>query len=636
MSKVNILVVEDEGIVAKDIQNSVERLGYAVPAIALSGEDAINKAMKIRPDLVLMDIMLRGKIDGIEAVNKIREHLDIPVVYLTAYADKHTLERAKITEPFSYILKPFDERELYTAIEIAIYRHKVEKELKETKNWLATVLKSIGDAVIATDKNGLVTFMNPVAENLTGWGEGDALGKNLTEIFNIISEKTRKPVKNPVDRVLREGTVVGLANHTVLIARDGTEIPIDDCAAPVRDDRGKVTGVVLVFRDITIRKRMEEELLKSQKLESVGILAGGIAHDFNNILMAILGNISMAKMFAKPGDKIFERLSEAEKASLRARDLTQQLLTFSRGGEPVRKHISISELIQDSATFALTGSDVRCEFSLPGDLWPVEVDDGQISQVINNLVINADQAMPEGGIIKVRAENIIVDKDHSLPLKEGRYVKISIEDQGIGIPKEHLSKIFDPYFTTKQKGSGLGLATTYSILKKHGGYITVESELRVGSIFHIYLPASRERAAPKKEVEEEIFIPGRGRVLVMDDEDMVREVAGEMLTQLGYEVELAKDGAEAIKLYKQAIEAKEPYDAVILDLTVPGGMGGKEAIKRLLEIDPKVKAIVSSGYSNDPIMAEFKRYGFMGVVAKPYRIKDLSEVLAGIKMKNEK
>nr|HID60014.1 response regulator [Desulfobacterales bacterium] len=634
MPKANILVVEDEGIVAKDIQVSLEGLGYAVPAIALSGKEAVSKARELQPDLVLMDIMLRGGMNGIEAADSIREDLDIPVVYLTAYADAHILERAKVTEPFSYIVKPFDERELYSAIEIALYRHKLEKELKETKNWLATILRSIGDAVIATDRNGSVTFMNPVAESLTGWKEEEALNKELTEVFNIISEKTRKPVKNPVYRVLREGTVVGLANHTVLIARNGTEIPIDDCAAPVRDGRGGITGVVLVFRDITVRKRMEEELLKSQKLESVGILAGGIAHDFNNILMAILGNISMAKVFAKPGDKVFERLSEAEKASLRARDLTQQLLTFSRGGRPVKKQVSISELIQDSVSFALAGSDVGCEFSLPDNLWPVEVDDGQISQVINNLVINADQAMPEGGIIKVRGENITVDKDHPLPVKEGRYVKVSIEDQGIGIPKEHLSKVFDPYFTTKQKGSGLGLATSYSILKNHGGYISVESELNVGTIFHIYLPALREGLIPEKEVEEEVPIAGRGRVLVMDDEDIVREVAGDMLTQLGYEVESAKDGVEAIELYKKAMEAGKSYDVVILDLTVPGGMGGKEAIQRLLEIDPEVKGVVSSGYSNDPIMAEFRRYGFTGVVAKPYRIKDLSEVLARIVGRN--
>ncbi len=380
--------------------------------------------------------------------------------------------------------------------------------------------------------------------------------------------------------------------------------------------------VIVALEDITEHKRMQEELLKVEKLESVGVLAGGIAHDFNNILTGIMGNIGLAKMYAKPEGRVYQRLAEAERASMRAKDLTQQLLTFAKGGAPVRQAASIAGLIIDSAGFVVRGTNVRCDFSIPDDLWPVDLDEGQMSQVINNLVINAVQAMPEGGMIRVRAENVTVDEEQMPALKAGRYVQVTVEDQGIGISEEHLPKIFDPYFTTKQKGSGLGLAICYTIVKNHDGTITVDSELGEGATFHVYLPASRKEI-PGRRVVEEVVLVGEGRILVMDDEQVVREVAAEMLRHLGYEAETARDGAEAIAKYKKAQEAGRPYDAVIMDLTVPGGLGGKEAIRQLHEIDPEAKAIVSSGYANDAVMANFRQYGFDGVVSKPYSIQEL-------------
>ncbi|HUV50434.1 MAG TPA: response regulator [Anaerolineae bacterium] len=632
MTNAQILIVEDEGIIANDIQNTLEGLGYAVIAIASSGKEAIKKAVEMLPDLVLMDIVLEGLMDGVEAAERIMDRLDIPVVYLTAYADDKTLQRAKITEPYGYILKPFSERELYTTIEMALYKHKMKKKLRESEQWLFTTLKSIGDAVIATDSEGLITFMNPVAEILTGWKQEDATGKPLGKVFNIINETTGKLAENPVTKVLKEGIVVGLANHTVLIAKNGAKRPIDDSGAPIRDKKENIIGVVLVFRDITEKRKMEEELLKADILESLGILAGGIAHDFNNILTAIMGNIMLAKIYTQPGDKIFERLKEAENASFRARDLTQQLVTFSKGGAPIKKTAFILKMLKDTTLFALSGSNVRSEFFITGDLWPVDVDEGQVSQVINNLIINASHAMPKGGIIKVRAENIVLDAKRGLPLKEGKYIKISVEDQGVGISKEHLKQIFDPYFTTKQKGSGLGLATAYSVIKKHDGYIQVKSKLEVGTTFNIYLPASSEEILIEKEIREKI-LTGKGKVLIMDDEEIVRNVAGEMIKVLGYEAEFAKDGAEAIELYKKAKESAQPFEAIIMDLTIPGGMGGKETIQKLIKIDPEAKAIVSSGYSNDPVMTEYRKHGFCGVVAKPYKIKELGEVLYEVIMR---
>ncbi|MDQ3969483.1 MAG: ATP-binding protein, partial [Thermoproteota archaeon] len=385
--------------------------------------------------------------------------------------------------------------------------------------------------------------------------------------------------------------------------------------------------VIIASRDTTEHRRMEEERLRAQKLESLGILAGGIAHDFNNMLTAILGNVSLAKIRMNSENKAYTRLTEAERACLRASDLTQQLLTFSKSGAPVKRIALIEDLIRESATFAIRGSKARCEYSIAEGLWLVEIDEGQISQVINNLVINADQAMPEGGEVRIVAENISLNTEDGVLLKEGKYVRITVQDQGIGIPQENLTKIFDPYFTTKHTGSGLGLAVVYSIIKNHGGYIGVESEVGKGTKFYIYLPAYDKAEIDKGNLVEERLIHGRGRILIMDDEQIIREVAGEMLSQIGYEVEFARDGMEAVELYKRAKECNRAFDAVIMDLTIPGGMGGREAVKKLRDIDPGIKAIVSSGYSNDPVMAEYGKYGFGGVVAKPYKIKELSEVL---------
>ncbi|MBW2605215.1 MAG: PAS domain S-box protein [Deltaproteobacteria bacterium] len=508
-------------------------------------------------------------------------------------------------------------------------RKQAEETLATEKERLAVTLRSIGDGVITTDVKGKILLINKEAEMLTGWTQAEAIGSPLLEVFHIINEKTHDNCENPVEKVIKTKERAGLDSQTVLIARDGTERIIADSGAPIFDRKSKIIGVVLVFRDISEKRKMEEERLKIQKLESIGLLAGGIAHDFNNILTAFMGNISLSKLYVKPEGKIFERLEEMEKATLRAMDLTGQLLTFSKGGAPVKKTLSISELIKDCAIFALRGSNVQCEFSFSDDLWPSEIDEGQISQVINNMIINADQAMPEGGKIQVCAENMVVDAKRSLPLQPGRYIKMSIQDQGSGIAKERLPRIFDPYFTTKQKGSGLGLATAYSIIDKHDGYIVAESELGVGSTFYIYFPASEKKVSVVKETRIKAFV-GKGRILVMDDEALIRDIAGQLLSRIGYDVEFAKDGAEAVKRYQKVMESGKSFDAVIMDLTIPGGMGGKEAVQRLLEIDPEVNAIVSSGYSNDPVMSDFRKFGFKGVVPKPYTIEELGKALQEI------
>ena len=403
----------------------------------------------------------------------------------------------------------------------------------------------------------------------------------------------------------------------------------------LHDSSGKQCGAVSAVEDITERKKMEEELVKMQKLKSVGILAGGIAHDFNNSLQGILSMIALAETCANPDDEIYTRLEEAKKVVLQSKNLTQQLLTFSRGGDPVKNTISIPEVISDSADLALSRSNVTCELDLPDDLWSVEADKGQISQVIGNLTKNADQAMPGGGTIRIEAENINVNKEITLPLTAGEYVKITIADDGNGISQEHLPKIFDPYFTTGGDDRGLGLSIVYSIVNKHDGFVTAESKVGIGTTFYIYLPASHKEITARtvlKSTKGKAPIKGKGRVLLMDDDDVIRRIVAELLKNLKYEVETAEDGAVAIGLYKESIESDKLFDAVIMDLTIPNGMGGKETIEKLLEIDPDVKAIVSSGFSDDPVMSDFRKYGFNDALVKPFQISDLNEKLQSMIM----
>jgi CheY-like chemotaxis protein len=364
-------------------------------------------------------------------------------------------------------------------------------------------------------------------------------------------------------------------------------------------------------------------------MDAIGTLAGGIAHDFNNLLTSILGNITLTQHILKLPPLGETYLTRAEHATWRAKDLTQQLLAFAKGGDPIKHLISLKDIIIESSSFALSGSSVLCEPHLPTNLWPIEADPGQVSQVIHNIGINAVQAMPTGGTLAIEADNMWINKYPGvspIPLPPGPYVHLTLSDEGIGIAKEQLDKIFEPYFSTKPEGQGLGLATTYAIMQKHGGHISVESQLDVGTKFSLYFPACASGAKPLK-LEALPLHHGSGKILVMDDEESIRLLAKEMLSHCGYQSVFAKDGYETISLYQQAMDTNTPFSAVILDLTVPGSLGGKETILRLREIDPDVIAFVSSGYSNDPIMANYKTYGFHGVITKPYSLIGLSTIL---------
>lgn len=496
-------------------------------------------------------------------------------------------------------------------------RKRTETKLREAQERLHAVVNNAPITLFAFDQAGTVTF---------------AAGQRL---FPAAEDSVSAMIDRPIRDIFRDAAWMladierassGSAFTNVgELAGRWTEVHW----TPLRDDGGAIVGAIGVASDVTEKKRTEQEIIKVSKLESLGILAGGIAHDFNNILTAIVGNLALAKMYLKPDDKALTRVVESEKAALRAQTLTYQLLTFSKGGQPIKRTIALGEFLHESAEFPLQGSNVRCDVSVPEDLWLIEADEEQINQVIVNLVLNAQQAMPAGGGVRIVAKNVTVAEGDGLPVPPGDFVRITVRDQGVGIRRDDIEKIFDPFFTTKPKGSGLGLTSAYWIIKRHGGHMVAESTMGSGSTIVFYLPRS-SADRPAGLAPDTVTVRGKGRILFMDDEAPIRDFTSELLAQLGYEVVVCADGHEAIERFEKARLEGRPFDAVILDLTVRTGMGGQEAIAHLRRLDPQVKAIVSSGYSTDPVMADFSSYGFAARAAKPYRAKDFSAVLAEV------
>ncbi len=483
------------------------------------------------------------------------------------------------------------------------------------------MVKPPPEAVIIVDgQTGIILGANPRVTSVLGFPADALPGQPYSVLFPPSrAKKYRHLFQEP--RMRQDMAFQNLP----LKHEQGHEVSVAGCLRYINLEDRPI--VMCVFQDVAGRHQRENEVRRESKIESLKTLASNIAHDFNNMLTAILGNITMATLHVDSRTFVLDRLVKAEKACLRAQALTNQLLRFVEGGVRIKKTVSIRELLRDSEVFSRKKGQVRRVSHLPRDLWKVEVDKEQFIQVIDNLVANADQAMPQGGTLEVQAENIAVAADSSLPLRAGNYVKVTFRDQGVGIRPEHLDKIFEPFFTgTKKQGRGLGLATAYAIIKQHGGHITVESSYGGGSTFFLYLPAAAQKSEAMETDKVSLYF-GQGKILLMDDEEMIREVSGEMLERLGYKVEFAREGAEAVQMYRAAQAAGEPFDAVILDLTVPGGPGGREAIAQLRILDPGVKALVSTGYADDLILADFKQHGFAGVIPKPYRIKELSEAV---------
>ncbi len=621
----------DAFVAAEDIFFKLARDAGVDERIKVTGEPVINikRGMATGKDDHLLKTMLNREIESFVGS---AEYQDIYVKWYGEEDTYWTIKRALFFMTLFIILIVSAmafwryrsvlklNRELVDNIK---KRRVVEDNLRISEGRFQDLFSSIRDVIIVADTDRIIMNANqPALRNLFGYELEEVIGKKASILY-AEEQGFEEAGKEVYDK---DHASAGKVLEVNFKKKVGTNFAGKLNALKLVNKDDKTTGNIGIIQDITKEKKLEDELQRSHKLESIGILAGGIAHDFNNLLTAILNNIYISKVNTDPASRAYEPLTAASKAIVRASDLTRQLLTFSRGGAPVKKATAIGDVIKDSAEFAMRGSNVKCEFCVSDNLWPVEVDAGQISQVIQNLVVNADQSMLEGGRVKILAENVNLGAHPESPVPAGKYVTMSVQDTGKGISKENLQNIFDPYFTTKEMGRGLGLAIAYSIIKNHEGHIFAESEIGVGSIFKIYLPASDMTVASQDPDETSCFT-GEGHILIMDDEEMVRSSLGKMLMEMGYTVEYTADGAGALEMYGKALGSANPFDAVILDLTIQGGMGGKEALKQLLAIDPHIRAVVSSGYSHDPVVSDYQKYGFKAVMRKPYNMNHLSRVM---------
>ena len=603
-----------------------DTLGFSEQTVGhyalLSGQGLSTHVVLEKKPAVVVDFQreTRFEVPSLVLEKNIRSAICVPMMMgeeVFGVLIGHTLQPRIFEEEAISIYQSFA-NQAAIAIKNAMHMHSLDASEKKFR----TLFDSINDAILIYSLDGRILQVNKATCKRLGYSPEELLTIPIT---HLVAPPYTPLVKERIKQLKNSGTAIFESAH---LKKDGSILPIEqNCSVIVYDSQ---TAILCVSRDISERRRIEAERLRIQKLESLGVLAGGIAHDFNNLLTGILGNLSLTRANLPENGEVAQRLEETEKATLRARDLTQQLLTFAKGGAPIKAEASLAGLIRDAAGFAVRGTKAECEYDLAEDLWQAEVDTGQLGQVLQNLVINAVHAMPDGGIIRLTARNITVNPDESPPAP-GRYVLITVQDHGQGITPEHLAKIFDPYFTTKQSGSGLGLAVVHSIIANHAGHIAVKSKPDKGTLFSIYLPSAGKIPFAEKSVEASPPpSKGQGKILVMDDEELIRNVSTAMLRQLGYEAHTANNGEEAIALYLQAKNDGQPFDLVIMDLTIPGGMGGGEAIARLRQLDPQVKAVVSSGYANDPIMANFSDYGFCGVTPKPFGLQDLSRLLVMI------
>jgi len=657
-----IMIVDDDVTIQMELEEYLNHMDHTIVGIAHTGIEAVINARQTAPDLILMDINMPGEMDGISAARTIKEEMDVGVVFVTGYDNPEYIERAKFLEPFGYVMKPFDEKEINRVIEIALHNRKLVLDLKaaherlkqnnlhlqeqmaerkrieetrtQTLSQLQATLEATLDGIIVVGLDSRIRVVSKRFKKI--WHVPDAIldSKDAVQAFDfILTQLTEsKAFSNKTKAVSADPH---LNTFDTLHLKNGR---IFECYSHPQKLDNNIIGRVWAFRDVTEQKRLEEQLIQAQKLETISTLTGGIAHDYNNFLSIIMGNLSLAMEEVTPGSDLKEFLNRVDIASRKARDLTHEFMSLSEGGSPVKTMGSFKELLNVAVDAIPAHSGISLKEFIAQDLWPLPYDPYKMGAVFRNIITNAVEAMPHGGALTISARNFrFEDKNRhaALPLKRGNYVQVSIQDEGTGIPEKYLARIFDPYFSTKamgvRKGMGLSLTTTYSIIKKHGGHINIDSSPDVGTTVNIYLPAeSRQVEVDSPAPSKNISPSPVKRVLFMDDEEMLRTLLQLMLERLGYEAATVSDGAQAIALYKRQNDSGEPFDAVILDLTIKGGMGGEQTIRELLKIEPNIKAFVSSGYCHDPIMTDFESYGFRGAIPKPYHMEDLKKALSGI------
>ncbi len=633
MEKTRILIVEDNPIVAEDLKIKLIQLGYEITGTAYSGEEALESVEQDRPDIALMDIRLGDGINGIDTAIKLKEHHALSVIYLTAHADDDTISKAKMTEPYGYIVKPFDETQIQSVIEIAIYKEKSDRKVRESQLWFQTTLNSIGDGVIATDMSGYITFINPVAQELTGWPHSEALGKSFDVVFNIVNELTGEACENPILKIMETGKVVSFATNTLLVSRDGTKRPIKDSGAPILLDGSDKLGFVLIFQDDSETRKAETALRRSQKLEAIGNLAGGIAHDFNNILTSIIGFTELSLLDAPDDSEMTENLQEVLDSGKRAKRLVKQILTFSRKGEQEKFPIQIDSIITENLKMlrSTIPSNIKITEQTNPEPITINANASQINQVIMNLVTNAVHAIEDNGRINVGVKVIDVDessKDQYRETLPGRYADIFVTDTGCGIETKDIDSIFDPYFSTKtpDKGTGLGLAVVHGIINVHDGHISVSSAPGKGTTFHVYLPLATQ-PSPTIDIATDTGIKeGCEQILFVDDETTIIKLQKKILERLGYCVTTKTSSIQALEAFRKSPDL---FQLVITDMTMPEMTGDKlsNAIKK---IRPDIPVILCTGFSekiNEKTASDFQIDGFL---MKPSNINDMAETIRKI------
>ena len=510
---------------------------------------------------------------------------------------------------------------------------RLSEEHQEMKDVYRRLTQYADEAILRVWPDGRISYQNEAAEKILGFSLEDYLSDSSLALRVFHKNFVRDWMRVVGDVSSGKDVLKNIVAECT--ARDGRTVIMEFTAIAVRDPDGRLLYFELLGRDVTVRRYMEAELAKAQKLESIGLLAGGIAHDFNNILTSVFGSLALAKMDVSPGSSVYERLTAAEEHCVRAKNLTRKLLAYSRGGSPLRRTASIASVLREAVGFTLSGKNIRCAYDLPDDLWAAQIDEGQMHQVVHSLVTNAVEAMPQGGVIEVGAANVSLRDREIPPLAAGNYIRWYVRDHGVGISPDHLKKLFDPYFTTKQmgsiKGMGLGLAICYTIVKSHEGMIFVESTPGEGTTFTVYVPASNGDKQEDKPAPERVAgTAGGHRVLLVDDEQILLDVTGSMLKHLGYDVATATSHEDALNLYGGAMRAGRPFSLIIMDLTMRGDEGGETAIRRWLAAYPGVKALISSGYMNDPVIEEYWKYGFVGAMVKPYSLHELKNTLEKI------